>query len=180
MRCFISVDAAESLRGKIGEMQHEISKLGLGVKLVEPENLHFTVNFMGEVNEDEVKRVIKSLDFLRSEPAFKIEISGLHHFGPSHRPRTLWLGVNEGMNEMEGLMKAVNENVKAGEMNFSPHLTIARVKSSKNVNVLKDFMMSHSNVKIGEMMVKYVKLKGSELASRGPLYKDVSVFELKG
>lgn len=177
MRCFISVDVDRSLINRISEMQGMIKKLDVDVKFVEPENLHFTINFLGEVNEYEISKIRKSLDFLKYEHEFKINVSGVGHFGGNH-VRTLWLGVKGGEDELRKLMKSVNDSVNFGEKISSPHLTIGRVKSSKNNEALLRFMTEFKNVNIGEMDVKTVKLKNSTITRKGPVYTDLSVFNL--
>ena len=87
-------------------------------------------------------------------------------FGNSRRIRTLWLGVNEGMNEFVKLLSHVNENVKIGKRSDKVHLTIARVKSGRNMDILTNFVNNLSDVKIGEMLVKNVKLKKSVLTQK--------------
>lgn len=180
MRCFISVDLDRKLINKVIEVQKDLQNLNLDVKFVEPENLHFTVKFLGNVNENEVNEVKKSLHAcLERENAFSINIKGMGYFGRPSRIRTLWLGLNEGEDELAGLMKKVNDYVKIGERNFSPHLTIGRVKSGKNREVLLKFLNESKGMNIGEMNVNGVKLKSSELTKKGPVYSDLTVFNLR-
>jgi 2'-5' RNA ligase len=178
MRCFISIDVDDSLVGRISEIQERIKKLDVDVKFVEPENLHFTINFLGDMNKDGINSVKKSLDFLKYEHEFKISIFGIGYFGSQNRVRTLWLGVKDGEDELIKLMKNVNDNVKFGEKIFSPHLTIGRVKSDINKGILLGFIDECRNVNTGEMHVKTVKLKMSSLTGYGPIYSDISVFKL--
>ena len=73
MRCFISVDIDKKLVKKIVEMQKQLKGMDIDIKLVESENLHFTVKFLGDVNENEVDWVKKSLGVcLKGESEFKI------------------------------------------------------------------------------------------------------------
>lgn len=178
MRCFISIDVDRSLASRISEIQEEIKKLDVDAKFVEPENLHFTINFLGDVNENDINNINKSLDFLKREGEFKINVSGIGYFGGKNNIRTLWLGVREGEDELIKLMKLVNDNVRFGEKIFSPHLTIGRVKSGKNKEELLRFINESKNVNIGEMHVKMVKLKMSNLSKHGPIYTDLSIFKL--
>jgi len=179
MRCFIAIDADKKLFDKIAELKEGINKLNVDVKLVEPENLHFTVKFLGDMNEDEVNEVKNSLGkCLKNEREFKINITGFNYFGNPNYIRTLWLGVKEGQNELKKLVQTVNDCVKIGKLEVSPHLTLGRVKSPVNKDHLIKFMNENKNVKIGEMNVNYVKLKASTLTKNGPIYNNLAVFNL--
>lgn len=179
MRCFLSVDIDKNLMEKVFVTQKKLINMNIDVKLVEPENLHFTVKFLGDVNENELNDVKTSLkDCVKGECKFKINIFGVGYFGKTSYIRTLWLGLNEGESELIRLMKKVNDYVKIGEKNFNPHLTIGRVKSGKKRKILLDFLNEYKNVNIGEMEVNKIKLKSSDLTKKGPVYSDLEVFEL--
>jgi len=180
MRCFIAVDLKKDIAEKVKEIQHKIANLDVDVKFVEPENLHFTLNFLGEVNEKEVEEIKKPLvQCLKDFHIFKIRISGLGFFGGSNYIRTLWFGLCEGENEFVKLMKRVNKYVKIGKGGEKAHLTIGRVRSGKNREVLANFINKLKGVNIGEMYVKNVKLKKSVLTQKGPVYSDLVVFKLR-
>ncbi len=180
MRCFIAIDLDKKLTNKVIGVQKNLQNLNLDVKLVEPENLHFTVKFLGDVNEDGVEMVKKSLQTsLGGERAFSINIKGMGYFGKPSHIKTLWLGLSKGEGELTRLMERVNDYVKIGESNFSPHLTMGRVKSGRNREALLKFLGESEDVNVGEMNVNEVKLKSSELTNKGPIYSDLAVFNLR-
>jgi 2'-5' RNA ligase len=179
MRCFISIDLDKNLKNKVAEIEKKIGNLGVDVKFVEPENLHFTIKFLGEVSENEVDEIKKSLKIcFKNEVHFKIKISGIGYFGNPKYLRTLWLGIKEGEMELTKLMKNVNANINFGEEERTPHLTIGRMKSGKNRQFLLHFLYENENVNIGEMDVNEVKLKLSTLTKNGPVYNDLESFKL--
>lgn len=181
MRCFIAVDIDYKIRHKIMELQKKIRELGVHVKLVEPQNLHFTIKFLGNVNDCEVESIASSLEkCTRKRTPFKIKISGVGYFGNPSRIRTLWLGVDEGKCEFVNFMKDVNESVKLGKFSSSPHLTIGRVKSGLNNDAILKFVREENNVNVGEMYINEVKLKSSMLDKGGPVYSDLKIFKLPG
>jgi len=179
MRCFIAIDIDKGFRNKIVEIQERIKSTDANVKFVEPENLHFTVKFIGDVNENELEAIKHSLNFLKNEHSFKIVIGGVGYFGGPNYIRTLWVGIKDGEDEMKDIMKKVNFHVRFGEREASPHLTIGRVKSGKNLENLTGLIGQCKDVKIGEMDVKEIKLKSSVLTAKGPVYDDISTFALR-
>jgi 2'-5' RNA ligase len=178
MRCFIAIDLNHEVREKIREIQESIRKLDVDVKFVEPENLHFTVNFLGDVDENGVNAIKKMLENVKNENEFVVKISGIGYFGSKNYLRVIWAGVKEGEDNLINLMKNVNKNVKFGEKTSTPHLTIGRVRTSRNRETLVSFIENSKNVNMGEMDVKEVKLKMSKLAMNGPIYSDLFVLKL--
>ena len=180
MRCFIAIDVDKEIVSKIVELQKDIRNLDVDVKLVEPENIHFTVKFLGDVNENEVNGIKLSLeDYLSDVKSFPLTIKGIGYFGSSSYVRTLWLGLSKGEGELIELMKIVNNCVKIGDGRFSPHITIGRVKSCRNKETIMKFVNETKDVNMGEMEVTEVKLKSSELGRNGPKYSDLAVFKLR-
>ncbi|MEM2954874.1 MAG: RNA 2',3'-cyclic phosphodiesterase, partial [Candidatus Nanoarchaeia archaeon] len=156
------------------ELQNKIKKLNVDIKMVEPQNVHFTIKFLGEVSENEIEHVKKILrEFIENEYAFSLEIGGIGYFGGSNFIRVIWLGVKKGEDELNKIIKFVNENVKIGKKENMPHLTIGRIKSGKNRDVLLKFIENNKNVKIGEFFVNEIKIKSSTLTSKGPIYEDI-------
>ncbi len=179
MRCFIAVDLDKSLVNKVKEIQERLERLDVDVKFVEPQNLHFTLKFLGEVSDEEIETVKENLGkALKGIRAFRVKIGGLGFFGSPRYVRVIWLGVSEGMNDFVKLMKNVNEHVKVGKKSDSVHLTIGRVRTGRNRELLLNFINTFRNVNIGEMYVKSVKLKKSTLTSKGPIYSDLAEFRL--
>jgi len=176
MRSFISIEIDDFLLDNICDLQSKIKKLNVNIKFVEIANLHFTVNFLGDINDSQLDEISNSLRFLSYEREFKINISGTGYFGNEHHIRNVWLGVKVGKGELLALMKKINEAVKIGERINVPHLTICRVKSNENNENLLDFINRNTNMNIGEMFVKNVKIKKSVLTATGPVYSDLYSF----
>lgn len=174
MRCFIAVDCERKLKDKILGVQRQIEELGADVKFVEPENLHFTLKFLGNVKEHELHAIKKGLKkACEVTVAFMSTVNGLGYFGRGSRISTLWFGVKEGRDHFTRLMNHVNENVKAGDKGNHLHLTIGRVKTGKNRDLLINFIRENSSLKIGEMNVNEVSLKSSVLTREGPVYENL-------
>lgn len=176
-RCFIAVDLPEELKHKIINIQEQLA--GFDVRLVEKENLHFTLKFLGEVGE-EVSRVISSRlkGIAAAVHPFRILISGIGAFPNENYIRVIWLGTNNG-----GFIKLhlAVEDALSGLFKKEkpvPHLTIARVRSVKSKKEIAGFIAHNRAIEIGSMVVDKIKLKKSTLTRSGPLYEDIEVFEL--
>lgn len=184
MRLFVAVELDPGLRETAARIGKRIKDTGAGVKLVEPENLHFTIKFLGEVEEELLPEIEEKLgEALKGAGPFKVELEGAGFFGSPKFMKVLWLDVKEGQRELLRLMDKVGralEFIQEEERQNRVHLTIGRVKSPKNREELLDLIEELRHVKVGEMVVKEVKLKESVLGPKGPAYSDVKVFPLTG
>ncbi|MCX6819206.1 MAG: RNA 2',3'-cyclic phosphodiesterase, partial [Candidatus Aenigmarchaeota archaeon] len=129
MRCFVAVDIPEELKSKIKELQDQLSSCD--VKLVEPKNLHFTLKFLGELEENAIKEVNQRLSEIASNlPSFSILLSSVGVFPSASYIRVIWIGSKS--QDFANLHKAVADalqDIGEPEKEAIPHLTIARVHS---------------------------------------------------
>lgn len=183
VRSFIAIDVESSdVVKKIEELQREVLRLGLDIKLVERENLHLTLRFLGEIPQSRVDSVIRALASVRFNK-FLIKLADVGVFPDLSRPRVLWIGVSQGVEELTKLANLVREAVDKyaehrEDREFTPHLTIGRIKSGLNVDKLREFLQRHKGVEFGVITVEKVKLKKSVLTPRGPIYSDLFVLHL--
>ena len=178
MRCFIAVDLDQSLIPKIKALQNQVKNLD--VKLVEENNLHFTLKFLDDIPETTVEKVKVILsEVAGSTTSFTILISGVGVFPNEKYIRVIWVGSNS--EEFLKLHHAVNDSLSKlfKKEKPSPHLTIARVRSGKDNHKIMDFVNRHKNAEIGRMIVDNIKLKKSTLTREGPVYEDVEGFGLR-
>ncbi len=171
MRTFVAIPV--KINDKIEEFRKSLNE-NFKVKLVERENLHFTLKFLDERNDDEIKEIIEILDKINFKP-FKILLQGAGAFPNTKRARVIWIGAKS--EELNSLGKTVSEKLKKySNEEFSPHLTVARLKDPENVDsVIKNF----SNIIFGEMTVDSFILYKSTLTSKGPIYEIINEFKAK-
>ncbi len=177
IRVFVAIDITnEQIKKLIEGIQRELLQGGVDAKPVELENLHITLRFIGEVPQATVNEIINKLKTLKYTK-FKIKIKGLGVFPNPSNPRVLWAGVTEGAKELTELHEIVERLVgKYGikdDKEFTPHLTIARIKSGRNKHVIANLLTKYQDLEFGEQDVVEVKLKRSILTPRGPIYSDL-------
>jgi 2'-5' RNA ligase len=175
MRCFIAVDLPEELKNSVCQIQKELN--GRGTKLVEKENLHFTLKFLGEVSDEQQRLVEKNLQEIKLPP-FPVTLKGVGFFPTPGFIRVVWIGADS--DQFLELHNAVNKSLA----NFFPvekpvpHLTLARVISQAYTSYLRDFETKYHNTSFGTFLVKELKLKKSILSGKGPVYEDVMTLKL--
>ncbi len=175
MRCFIAVDLDPFITRKIELLQEEL--VNLDTKLVEPHNLHFTLKFLGEVDEDIVNGVKTMLKETANDfKPFVFDIKDTGVFPNENFIRVVWIGGEK----LNSLQLAINDSLSKlfKKEKPSPHLTIARVRTQRHRKEIINFIERHKYVKIGEMLVKTIKLKRSIITSKGSVYEDLAAFRL--
>lgn len=188
VRLFIAVEVEDhnTLR-KIIEVKNRVSSCSsdLDLKVVEDENLHITLRFIGEVSEGIVNDVVKVLGCVSGLKKFSIRFRGLGAFPSIGRPRVIWLGVSEGAAQLKEVRDCIERGLRrlgfqAEREEFSPHLTLARVKEFKPSMCLSELFSELSDVDLGTSPITRVKLKKSVLTPRGPIYSDIFEVLLMG
>jgi 2'-5' RNA ligase len=172
-RGFIAIDI--KISSKLTELTNEIKNIGSYLKLVEPENIHITIKFLGETEErliNDINKIIKNS--IKNINSFNIKLQGTGVFPNQNYIKVIWVGLKNAEN-IEMISKGIDESLsKLGftreKRGFSPHLTIARVKSAKNKERLLRIIEKYKDVEFADFKVDSIKLKKSELTPKGPIY----------
>lgn len=174
IRLFVSIDIPDNMREKIQEIQKNLPRFK--GKFTEEKNLHLTLKFLGEVDEEIIVEIRKKLSEIKFNK-FKAGISELGVFS-SENIRIIWLKIEN----CENLQKKIDKKLKEffnEEKRFMGHLTIARVKSVKDK---KQFLKELKKVKIPSelsFLVDNFYLKKSELNPKGPLHNRIEEYTLE-
>jgi 2'-5' RNA ligase len=175
VRSFISIDLEDQqILSRIVSILSSLQALGGDLKPVERENIHLTLKFLGDVSTPrlaEVKSSLKQLAF----PAFAAEIKGAGAFPNLNHMNVIWVGVNEGWTQVEQIYEQVEKllsglGFRRENRPFSPHITIARVRSARKRDEIANFLSHLSEESFGTITVDRVRLKQSIVSSSGPKY----------
>ncbi len=177
MRTFIGVGLDKSVHDRTVALQEHLAATGAEVKWVEAENLHVTLLFLGEVVDRDVPAVCRAVaEACAGLAPFSMSVQGAGCFGNPRRPRTLWVGVGEGTQELVGLHDALEPPLqelgcyRREARPFTPHITLGRAKSDRPNDALAAALAKHAGWQCGEMRVREVLVMSSELTPKGPVY----------
>jgi 2'-5' RNA ligase len=106
---------------------------------------------------------------------FEVEIKGLGVFPNLRRINVIWAGIRRGANELRSIFHQLEPKLRdlgfqPDAKGFSPHLTIARVKTSRNKTELIKIIKELENYEFGLVKAKCLRLKKSVLTPQGPIY----------
>ncbi|TMH96158.1 RNA 2',3'-cyclic phosphodiesterase [Candidatus Bathyarchaeota archaeon] len=175
VRSFVSIDLDDQqILSRVGSITSSLQAIGGDLKPVERENIHLTLKFLGNVSSSRLSEVKTSLHQL-AFPAFTMEIKGAGAFPNLNHMTVIWVGVNEGWSQVEQIYEHVEKllsplGFRKENRPFSPHITIARVRSGRKRDETANFLQQLNDESFGSFIVDKVRLKQSILSSSGPKY----------
>lgn len=187
IRTFIAVGIDRAVRDRAVALQERLALAEVPVKWVEPENLHLTLLFLGEVDERDLIKVCRAVENVcRVHAPFTLSFASTGAFPNTRRPRTLWAGIEEGTEELIALHDALEPPLqdlgcyRREDRPYSPHLTLGRVKGDEESEALAAALTKHVGWQGGTVQVREVLVMSSELRSEGPTYAVMSRARLTG
>ncbi len=182
MRAFIAFPIPKEITESIWVGCKPLRQPALKVKWVQPQNMHVTLLFLGNIDDERAGRVAQAMKrpSLRRLP-FKIGFSGIGQFPPKGAARVLVSRLTEGAEEcaayFEQLKSELSEIVApADRRGFQPHITLGRVRGrdpASRVQVDGSMGIDLS----GSFHVSRCVLYESFLNSEGPTYQEVAAIE---
>jgi 2'-5' RNA ligase len=179
VRSFIAVDVEDpGLLGTLEGIQRGLLATGADVKCVERENIHITLRFLGDVGEGQLEGLKHLVKGLELRP-FPVEFRGVGAFPNLRRPRVVWARLAAGADGLAEIFRRLEDSIvdlgfRREARGFSPHVTLARVRSGRNREALIEEILGRSEEPLGEMVVERVRLKKSVLTPRGPIYSKLA------
>lgn len=181
VRAFLAFDIESAqLKKKLTDTQKLLAQTGADLKLVESDNIHMTIRFLGNITLKMAYNIFEEMKKVQFKP-FKVNIFGLGAFPSLSYPKVVWVGIREGADQLQSVFNQLEPNLqKLGftpdDKGFSPHLTIARVRSGNNKLQLTDFIRKNTTYDFGSIDVNCLRLKQSELTPRGPIYSTIKEY----
>ena len=194
-RCFISIKLPKKVINEIKNIQNLIKKKNIFIgKFTEPENLHLTLKFLGEIDEYKISKVmgaLKSVEFNE----FEAELGYLGIFANKFLKnpgffvsknskkekvsdiKIIWVELLGKVFELQKEIDNKLNNLFKPENIFMSHITIARVKHVFNKKELIDYLRNIKPRKIKFKIDKFYLME-SELKSDKPVYKEIEKYGL--
>jgi 2'-5' RNA ligase len=176
MRLFIAINFTSKDRQKIGRSARKMREAELPIRWVEPDQIHMTLKFLGEVRPERVADVKEAVARVaeKTDP-FSLKLGGAGAFPTMRRPRVIWLGAEASPElrclkhdlEWELAPLGFEREVRA----FHPHVTLGRAKPEARAGDFRDFEALVSAMTFGaEIQVRTVDVMESHLSAKGARY----------
>ena len=178
IRSFLAFDIeTDMVLIRLATAQKLLVQTGADVRLVELQNIHITVRFLGNITPVMADKIFEEMKQVQFAP-FIVHVKGLGAFPNPSYPRVIWAGLTEGTDQLKSVFSQLEPRLRAlsfppDSKGFSPHLTIARVRSGKNKSQLAKLITEKANYEFGAVNAKCLRLKKSDLTPRGPIYSTV-------
>lgn len=175
IRSFIAFDIKnQSILDRFSNVQRLLLDTGAELKLVEPKNIHITLRFLGNISVSTIDSTFEAMKQV-SFTAFDCEIHDVGVFPSLNYARVVWAGIRKGADELKDVVGQLephlqNLGFKADRKGFSPHLTLARVKTGRNKAELTHCIQELANFDFGVVRADCLRLKKSILTPKGPVY----------
>jgi len=189
MRVFIAIDIDDKIRKAIANLQKQIalkvSSVKQGdLKWVEPNNIHLTLKFLGEISDEqlaEVSEITKTI--AQAHQKFNLEIESVGSFG-GRSAKVVWVGAGKGTEALLALQKDLDDLLEqAGypkeEREFSAHLTLCRVNHPIAGLKVGEALPQFSHLRLGSIAADAIYIYQSQLTPAGPNYTLLGEFKLR-
>jgi 2'-5' RNA ligase len=186
VRAFVAVEISDAVRQRLADEQARLGKSRARVSWVAPEKIHLTLAFLGDVLPEQAQTIGPALDGVGAQTApLSYTVAGLGYFGSNRSPRVVWAGITKGADRLGVLQQRVGAALRAlgfalESRPFRPHLTLGRVRSSREAAELAALIDSASDAPCGVVPVDRVLLMRSELRPQGAVYSVLHVSPLAG
>lgn len=134
-RTFIALEMNNALQSHLAGVIHQVAQVLPGIRWVDPSNIHLTLAFLGELTDEQLAEAIQATELVSQQAQpFSYRLSHLGTFGSPRFPRVIWMGIEEPVGSLASLHRMLNRHLQRRGFEvdtrpFSPHLTLARLKS---------------------------------------------------
>jgi len=180
-RTFIAVAISKEMLQYAKQAIGILRPLADNIKWVSPENLHWTLQFLGEVDDTQLHAVCRRVGEAAAEQElFSLSARGVGAFPSIEQPRTLWLGAKEGRDQLLQLQDRIEAAMadlgfRPERRTFVPHLTLGRIGSGRHGGtLLAERLAKMTDFEGGITPVNEVTILASEPSRDGPTYHIVS------
>ncbi|MBN2590462.1 MAG: RNA 2',3'-cyclic phosphodiesterase [Sedimentisphaerales bacterium] len=188
MRVFIAIEIEKVIKNDLADLQRKmLGKVDIrqgDAKWVNPDDMHLTLKFLGEIKDTQLVDVCKiTEEVTRKHECFDIEIGGVGSFG-GHSARVLWVGAGQNNESLLQLQEELETQLAfAGwpeeNRKFEGHLTLCRIKNSQAGVKLAQLAKEYKDYSLDVVEVDSVCVFQSELTPHGPVYTLLGKYNLQ-
>ena len=182
MRSFIAINLPKETKEFLSRLQEKLKSAQADVKWVKPTNIHLTLKFLGEIDEElagKIKDIIAEV--CKGKKGSEIILSYLGAFPDINQPRVVWIGISQGEQKIENIASELDQKINQlgipkEKRSFRSHITLGRVRSGYNRQNLSRRLQEvkdSNQQEINKFELNTVSLFKSTLTAKGPIYEEI-------
>ena len=185
IRAFLAIEPPENVLQEISSLQEKLKREISGrISWTRPQGQHQTLKFFGDISREDINNIcIIVQKHVASEPHLNLKIEKLGVFPDARRPRVLWCGVAGDVEKLITLQKKLDNDFAAigfpaEDRSFKAHLTLARIKDSRDITGMSEVLKKYGAFTAGEFIGRELILFQSKLSAQGAVYTKLAEFAL--
>ncbi|HPO13297.1 MAG TPA: RNA 2',3'-cyclic phosphodiesterase [Candidatus Hydrogenedentes bacterium] len=184
MRAFIAIELPEAIKDSLMSIRERLRHSGAKASWVHPENMHLTLRFLGEADQDAVNKISSLLEeAYHACGPLTLAVQGLGGFPNRRKPSVVWAGMEVRSGDLSAIQAhaehaAQTAGLPPEEKAFHPHITLARIRDHQALGRLPETLEAAQTYYGGEFTASVVSLFSSELRPGGPVYRRLREFSL--
>jgi RNA 2',3'-cyclic 3'-phosphodiesterase len=188
IRSFIACELPETVKSGLVQIQADLQSVDPScAKWVDPNSIHLTLKFLGNVDTEKIESITKGLfEAARNIPPFQLELDGLGAFPNLRRVQVVWIGLKGDLDLLQKLQSQIEDRISPlgfppENRTFKPHLTLARVREATTPLIRQSIGERLSQIKIDSnriIPVDSVSLMRSQLTRAGAVYSRLCSIKL--
>ena len=187
IRSFLAFELPLEIKKIVARVSGELRQSSLNARWVKVDNIHLTVVFMGSIETEDIPAIAQGVqEVCQIYGPFDMSLKGIGCFPNRRSPRVLWLGLDGDLEPMSDFRDALQGHltgfgIKEEKRKFKPHLTLARFRKPKKMDLKEDQLLSkYENISSSVCALKELILFKSDLKPTGAVYTKVEAWPLTG
>ena len=189
IRSFIAIELPAELRLELTQLEAQLkSGKQSGVKWVDPDGIHLTLKFLGNIAVDMVESITRAMEeAVRGISPFQLKVKELGVFPNFKRVQVAWVGMTGEVDKLAQLQKRIESNLTPlgfvpESRPFAPHLTLARLRAQASLDERQRFgqLVANTTFEAAHTIeVDAISLMKSQLTREGAIYNQINSIRLE-
>ncbi len=185
IRAFLAIEPSENVLQEITRLQEKLKQEINGrLSWTRPQGQHLTLKFFGDISKEDINNISTAVQKrVVAETKLNLKVEKLGVFPDARRPRVLWCGVTGDVEKLIALQKKLDSDFAAlgfpaEDRSFKAHLTLARIKDSRDMTGMSEALKKHNEFNAGDFTGDKLILFQSNLSPQGAVYTKLAEFAL--
>ncbi len=189
IRSFIAIELPDELKSELVQLEARLKSGGqFRVKWVDPNGIHLTLKFLGDIAADRVEEIVGAMEeAARGISTFQLKVKGLGVFPNPKRAQVAWVGLSGEVDKLDQLQKCLEPSLASlgfapESRRFTPHLTLARLRNQVSPDERQRFgqLIAATTFEAAcAIEVDTISLIRSQLTREGAIYTRINSVRLE-